>query len=381
MIEETKEEIRKYLSSNQWKRYSDSKREVFYKKRHPSNVRQFDFLRYSKRNIPYAPIEVADRTKDFMIKSGFDEIKAETIFGKYPDDPLFFTSGVQNLTSWIHGEDNPYDYPIYIAQPVIRTNFRDNVGKGKVSSFVNLSTLKHLLESSEHIGFIDLWMQHLSGLGFFVSDFNLELKEKDRNNEGSIWDKSEGVHLKFKYGGMELGSAGAIYPTINSVSAPLSDIGFGLERLVWAINKTDDFSDVLGPKPSSFSNNYAFADSLRTLTLLGIGGLSREDKDRFRQFRIYLGGIEKDSLDMIAIRYYYSFWSRFLKPKRSFEEMSYFVFTELNRLRNQRLIKKIGFDKITRDINEYITEDSDSFINYLTTKHGIKIELIKNLSK
>ena len=381
MIEGLKEEIRKYLLDNKWKRYTDSEKEIFYKKRHPLEIHQFDFLKYSKRNVPHTTIEVADRLKDFLLANGFNILKVDNIFGKYSDDPLFLTSGVQNFAGWFHGGVKPNKDRLYIEQPVIRTNLRKSVGEGKISSFVNLSTLKSSTNNFEHVEFIDLWMQNLSKLGLYVSDFNLELRVKNLKSEECEWDKSQGLHLKFKYGGMEIGSAGAIYLPINSIDGPISDIGFGLERVVWAINKTDNFSDLLGPKPLSFSNDYIFIDSLRSLTLLGMSGLLREDKDRFRQFRIYLQNIEKSPLDMAVIHHYYSFWSRFLSQKRDREETTSFIFVELNRLRNQKLLEKLGFEKITKEANKYITKDTDSFINYLVENHGIKLKRVKELSK
>ena len=56
------------------------------------------------------------------------------------------------------------------------------------------------------------------------------------------------IELFFVYGGLELGDAAYLsIPQATRPAIPISDIGFGLERIAWAVNKTGSYFDILLP--------------------------------------------------------------------------------------------------------------------------------------
>lgn len=364
-MEQINQAIREYLLSKGWKFDVNGGIERYYKCRDPSQVQKGEFITYSKRKIPLMMEEIVEHQRRHFESRGFYRTNLDTILSPFPEDPLFVSAGIQFLSEYLHKGIKPNRLQYFFEQPAIRTQFRGKTGEGKVSSFVNISSARVDSNPELHLQDIDLWICFLSKLGLFVNDFVLELDTAGNEREG--WYSHAKSILKFKYGGMEIGTSG--YLQFDELS-PISDLGFGLERLTWMVNKIP-FPEVLGPNPISSSLDPLTLDSIRSMTLMALSGIRIEDKDRYRQFRLYAENLSKD-LDLFPlVKHYFTFWRQFITAKRSLFDSIELIQRERNQNKNSRLFKKLSCsEKMPDSILARIYDNEDEFIKLLI-KRGL----------
>ncbi|MEK6936115.1 MAG: hypothetical protein AABW67_04960 [Nanoarchaeota archaeon] len=374
---EIREAIDEYLTQRNWNAQEEGKKTFYYKDRNLSDVRDLEFLTYSKRKKPLSMQQFTEDTKNFFLERGFSQKVLNSVINP-EGDTIFIVAGVQYLSDFLKGRKEGNGIKYFIPQPVIRTKYRDSVGEGSVSSFVNLSTAQIPSSSEMHLSQIDDWMNYLSKLGLNLKDFILRFEETEGENFTGFWSNAKGSVLTFDYGGLEVGDAGYLQVEGRPF---ISDIGFGLERLLWAVNKCENFADLIGPRPFAFGKDYQLIDSVRTATLISLSGLDKKEEEPLRQFQIYLNNI-KDRRDINLydlVRHYYTFWERFVTPPKGFDETYTTVMTELNKQRNLELLNKLGFKKIPKILRETLSEDSDKVIQELINSSLISEERIKRL--
>lgn len=377
MNDETKSRLKEYLLKNNWSvQFEYKETETFFKNRFQEPTNEIEFLNYSRRKKPIELNEFLSRFYKFFKGKGHLPVFAEDVINRRDKDTMFIVAGIQHFADYLHGNASLETGNHVIAQPSIRQKFRESVGEGNVSSFVNIASSECDTNISRYITQIDNWMEFLSSLGLYLGDFRLELKDISRKK--GFWSNAQGAVLKFFYGGLELGDAGLLMFN-NKPKKFISDIGFGLERLLWSINKTPHFSDILGPFPISFSNNYRLIDGVRTSTLMAMSSLSNQDIDQFRQFRIYLDNpdiLHEPNLEEM-INHYYQFWSKFVPNPKNIDETKNLLKGELNRKRNLRLLQQIGISATLSKFGRSLTLNQDEFIRYLVQSNICSLDLIR----
>lgn len=375
---EIKEQVYEYLTQRNWNSQQEGNKTFYYKDRNPAEVRELDFLKYSKRKKPFSIQQFVGETERFFGDRGFSQGVCNSVIN--PErDTIFIVAGVQYLSDFLRGRKEGDGVKYFIPQPVIRTKYRDFVGEGSVSSFVNLSTAQIPSSPEAHLSQINNWMDYVSKIGLNLRDFVLKFEETEGENFTGFWANAKGNVLTFNYGGLEVGDAGYLQVEGRPF---ITDVGFGLERLLWAVNKEEHFSDLLGPRPFSFGNDYQLLDSVRTSTLISLSGLNKKEDDPLRQFQIYLNNIkDKRSIDLHGlVKHYYDFWARFLSPPKGFNETYSVVRAEFNRQRNLELLNKLGFKKTPKTLTRLLPEDPDTLIQCLLDNSLIKLEQIREIS-
>ena len=195
-------------------------------------------------------------------------------------------------------------------------------------------------ELSEHLQSVDHWCTILSKLGLHMNDFIIVMRTSV-NDWGT--GKFSALELFFSYGGLELGDAAyLLIPQANRPAISISDIGFGLERMAWAINKTDSYFDMLMPWTEAGARE--MFDSCRTIALLVLCGIRAANKGpglQFRRFAKVLGekyyGVGVYSILM----YYFDYWAQFIKPSINREAAIQLVRLEIERFINLKVCEML----------------------------------------
>lgn len=290
------------------------------------------FLKLSRRRQLVSPVEVWNEICRFIERQGFHLVSPLRIANDSGRTDLVI-AGVQVLDSVIHQGADVYHDRVVIAQPSTRMKFLELVPnhEGVSTSFVNVCTEMVGQGFEAHLNTIDLWLSVLSNLGMNMKDFALMRRFKERN-----WGTGpfRALELFFLYGDLELGDAAymqiprTMYPQIE-----VSDIGFGLERIVWALNKLPSYFDAL--MPMSIIRTRQEHDTYRTLALLSLSGVSASNKGAGLQFRRLCGIIAQkyyDPLGLHLIGSYFDYWAQFVSPVVNKEESIGLVRAEVERL-------------------------------------------------
>ncbi len=269
----------------------------------------------------------------------------------------------------------PNDRFYYAAQPVIRLQGEGLVGKidGFSTSFVNVATEIIGASVDNHLSNIENWFDALSKLGIFVRDLSLKVK-RDSNLWGNV--PAEEITIKINYMGLEIGVAN--YFVINQVTREplvISDLNFGLERLVWAVNKTSSYFDIIGPVTDSALGRVVEMDSYRTMVLMALGGVKPGNRDRGSKFRILAKKISSPKQDVSEglLRYYYDWWNRFLSSPKPYDDVEKIIRRERNRNVNSSIRNAVrGKHSLS------VENDPERYVELLVAS-GVDIELIKSI--
>lgn len=376
------ERLVEYFEAHSWKMETRAEQILFYKDRSPEDGEDYRFREYSKRKSSKSLPNVVKELKDFFMSRGYDFHKTKKVIASDGgNSPFFVTSAIQQFEGAFFSR-SPLTIPKSLyAQPVIRTNYRENVGEGRISAFVNPSTLEMPCSIENHLYHINNWADFLSSQGLFLRDFVLRLKQKKPLKTNNPWTQNEGMVLSFDYGGLTLGDVGFISPP-NQPEVTASDAGFGLERLLWAINKQPSFAENFGPLPWAFNPNYPYLDAIRATTLMVMSGLSKEG-DCFNQFRKYLESLKQSEKPTLfeGVRYFHRQWQQFIDPRKSSSETLEFIETELNKAKNIGLLRDLEYAKIPKRAEEHLYLDYPSFIEKITQLGLSNLETIRNLTK
>jgi len=127
-------------------------------------------------------------------------------------------------------------------------------------------------------------------------------------------------------------------PTRSGSIVDVSDIGFGLERIAWALNKTPRYYDLL--KPSIVNLPREVCDAYRTVTLLALSGVRPGNKGPGLQFRRLANTASQVGcgIDLYAmVTYYVRYWSDFVQTRQTPESVYQVIGLEIDRFLNLKI--------------------------------------------
>ncbi len=299
-----------------------------------------DFRRLPGRKLPVAPSKVIDIMRASFMASGYAPEAAVPVASQHGRTDLV-VAGVQMYDSVIHGNAPAREGKFFVAQPSVRTQFIPLIEseEGTSTSFVNACTEQMGATFVDHLFAVDSWCSVLSGLGLHMNDFVLVTKESS-----SDWGTGEfdGLEMFFHYGDLELGDASFVdVPLARGGSETISDIGFGLERVTWAMNKTDSYYDLLAP--FSVPGSRVEIDACRTLSLLALSGITASNRGAGQQFRKFARILSEAGTREVPtmVEHFHEYWSRFPGKAVSASEAVRAVRLELDRPLNARLCESL----------------------------------------
>jgi len=270
---------------------------------------------------------------------------------------LFVSAAGQVFDDLIYGKtDKPTEEICFVIQPVIRLQGEGLVGEveGFSTAFLNAATEQWNTDAKQHFTALDYWLDFFSSQEFYVGNLCLRYSSSENDWNGkNIFSEM----LKINYGGLEIGIANYFsgIELNNNQFATMSDISIGLERFLWARNKTASYFDAIGPLTYAITKDIILIDTLRTLTLMSGAGVIPGHKNHGYKFRLLANKIanpfHKIPISEL-VEFYYKQWSDFIKPTRSLQSAIGFVRREIDRSINLHLNKLLKIDEDYRQSQE-----------------------------
>lgn len=349
MIEDTSKAVVEFMAERGWRGRScgacgrtffskpSTKMDVSVCGWHKCDKGGLPFRTFSKRKKMLTPAQINAEMSGYFRSAGFDLVAPRNIANLDGQTDLVI-AGVQMFDDIIHHNQEIREGKVFVAQPCVRMQFQPHVEsqEGTSTSFVNMCTEKMGSEFSEHLQSVDHWCTILSKLGLHMNDVIIVMRTA--NNDWGT-GKFSALELFFSYGGLELGDAAyMLIPQANRPAIPISDIGFGLERVAWAVNKTDSYFDTLIPWVAKGTRE--MFDSCRTLALLTLCGVQASNKGPGLQFRRFAKVLSEKyyGADVYSIlAYYFDYWEQFTKPSICRDASIQLARTEIERFVNLRV--------------------------------------------
>ena len=265
-----------------------------------------------------------------------------------------------------------------VLQSVVRLQGIGHVASldGVSTSFVHAATECWNATAEDHYNLLDQWLDFFSSLGLHVGGLCLKIKRAYNDWAGRTVASEM---LKLNYGGLEVGVANFFFniPQPSNTVATLSDIGVGLERLVWATNKSPTYFDSIGPLSSVIIQNRVVLDAVRTATLMAGSGVVPNHKNQGSKLRSMIGLIveEAQSLSLYEfVRYYHRQWTSFGNLPILREQTYSVILREINRGINLKTNRVLGID-------EPFEQDHEEFLRRAIQKRVIPIARLWNIKR
>lgn len=304
---------------------------------HKCNKENFPFRTFSKRKRMLTPAQISAKIDDYFSTIGFSSVSPLNI-ANFEGQTDLVIAGVQMFDDIIHKNNEIRSQKFFVRQPCIRMQFQPQVEskEGTSTAFVNVCTEKMVVDFDEHLQIVDHWCAVLSNLGLHMNDVILAVRTSDKD-----WGtgKFSALEIFFSYGGLELGDAAyLLIPQSNRQAIPISDIGFGLERIAWVVNKTDSYFDLL--RPWTADGTREMFDSYRSLTLLALCGVQATNKGPGLQFRRFAKVLSEKyyGTDVYSlVTHYFDYWAHFIEPSVSRGDAVQSIRMEIERFVNLRV--------------------------------------------
>jgi hypothetical protein len=291
-------------------------------------------------------------------------------------------ASIQLIEPVIQSGEPPLPFPIFAAQPVIRSQFMKNIQPGYLSAFVNLGTMQANIQPQEHFDIAEKWLDVLFELGLRGENLSFKLLPKSER----AWGRT---HLHFlsvtvSHLALEIGEFNFLYGYNQAGILTVSDCGFGLERIRWCVSQQSDFfEEALGPKLPDYRDPILL-DNLRALVLLAGHQVQPSNKDEGYRFRRY-------SKELVARHYasdrlpleplvesFYEEWSRWTVLPASLEDVQTNIKQE-NKRNIQRLIL-IELEERGKALDININLAKDRFLSGLLNS-GVSAPDIRRLEE
>jgi len=319
---------------------------------------------YPFLNIPAPKVYLelgacAENFRDFFTTRGY-ELHPPVAIVRSDERTLFASTAGQVFDDLIYGQSPQRDpQQCAVMQPVIRLQGIGLVASldGISTSFVHTATECWNATTEKHFNSLDQWLDFFSGLGLHVGGLCLKLKRADNDWAGHTVTSEM---LKINYDGLEVGVANLFFniPHQSGDIATLSDIGVGLERLVWAVNKSPAYFDGIGPLSSVTIHKRVALDAIRTATLMAGSGVVPDHKNQGSKLRAMVGLVTEEAQHLNLyelLRYYHRQWTSFVDLPVSREQTYSTIWSEINRGLNLETNRVLGIDEsFERDHEEFL---------------------------
>lgn len=302
----------------------------------------YPFRAFSKRKKMLKPWHISRKMSEYFRSAGFESAISRNIADTHGQTDLVI-AGVQMFDDIVHDNQPLRHDQVFVAQPCVRMQFQSLVElqEGTSTSFINVCTEQMGVSFDEHLQSVDHWCTALSKLGLHMNDFVVVMRTS-QNDWGT--GKFSALEIFFCYGGLELGDAAYMYiPQTNRPAIPISDIGFGLERIAWAINKTKSYFDTL--TPWTVVGTREMFDACRTVALLTLCGVQAANKGpglQFRRFAKVLGEKYYGTDLFETLLCYFDYWAQFITPSIKREDAVTFARLEIERFVNLKICNELN---------------------------------------
>lgn len=301
-------------------------------------------------------------------------VPADAVCRTAGDTTLFTTSGVQKLETIDKSDRGLQKENLVCSQPVIRSQFMDKIKEGTSSSFVNFSVELIDCEPDDFIVAVNKMISLFAKFGIKKDELEFAIKD-----DSVKWGdkKFKNTSIKVYLNGVEIGEGVYIYdyPSLNSKQIAVTDIGFGIERLLWCINNNpyfSEFADVYSDSNEKLGRDEiaGIIDPIRSMVLIageGVKGSNKNHGYRLRQFskrfvnRNKVLGLDEKEI----IRRSLDYWRRWgYITKIDDNEIEEIISLENQRNYNMLFLKTLK-DALDVELYVEINQSSESFLKQI----------------
>lgn len=317
--------------------------------------------------------------KEFFIKNNYSYYTPFPIINN--QDTVFVSAGIQPLLKKAReGQIKDCD-KIYLAQPVIRTQYSENIKEGSSIAFTNVTTATFNNSEEEHLKMVKDWYEFLSEIGVEKNKISTQSDIYE-----TTWDDLSlcGKRTFHYYDGLEIGDT-TFFTKIkkdnqNLSVETISDLGFGLERLRWKTNNKS-YYDLYNTFEDIDLKVKAY---LSALALLAVNDVKPSNKNAGYRVRLFskklINILQGRSLNIQELNYLEEcimYWKLWQEKKCDNKEL---IINELTRNGNRFILDLLcneGYKNLS-GININISRDE---LNKRIRSSGVPEERIKKLVK
>ena len=282
---------------------------------------------------------------------------------------LFASAAGQIFDNLIYGSVLPNIQSRYfVIQPVIRLQGLDKVGKleGISTSFLHVATEHWNASATDYLEALDNWLSFFSFVGLYVGDLALKISTGINDWAGK---KVVANSIKMNYYGLEIGIANFFMDIPSSQGrATMSDVGVGMERLLWAVNKSPSYFDAMAPLTFINGGDTILLDSVRTMALMAGSGVTPSHKNHGFKFRSIASKIAEPLYKFPLAEltdFYYEQWLKFVGLNQSLGFVRDVIRREVDRNANLNLNRALERD-------DPYNVSHETFLRSLAKKIGIR---------
>lgn len=197
---------------------------------------------------------------------------------------VFVTAGIQPILLKFCDNQLENTKKIYISQPVIRTQFANNICEGTSIAFINLTTAGFNISIEEHNELVNDCLELFYMLG--LEPQKMKTREKVYERQWGNLSVS-GIKTFYYYNEIELGDT-TFFTSVKKDGKDIgiktmSDVGFGIERIKWCITNNSYFN-IYSDSQKILPEIKAY---LSAIALLAINDIKPSNKNAGYRYRLF----------------------------------------------------------------------------------------------
>lgn len=321
-----------------------------------------------------------NKLKEFFKERNYICVKPYSIINN--NDTVFVSAGIQPLLLDYRKNKLNSSEKLYVAQPVVRTQYSNSVEEGSSIAFTNLTTSSFNHSEEEHLKMIKHWYELLYEIGMSKNDIT-----SSSDIYETKWGDLElsGKRIFHYYKNVEIGDTTFFTKIVDdkskTIADSMSDLGFGLERMRWLING-NSYYDLYSDSQELCIKTKAY---LSVIALLAINNIKPSNKNSGYRARMFskklVNLLEGRNLNLLELKYLeecIKYWKEW-QEQLDFQDKQ-IIINEYIRNGNRYIIEQLsnqGFNNLSRiNINVSRTELENKLIG-----SGVDIEKIKKLTR
>ena len=312
-------------------------------------------------------------TYKFFSENDYKIIKPFNIVNN--KDTVFYSAGIQPLLSEYLNGNIKENQNLFIAQPVIRTQYLDTLGEGTSLAFINSTTSRFNLSEIEYKKLVNDWLEFFYQIG--LDKQNITISEDyyiDNWNNINL----EGNRTFYYYNNIEIGDTTFFKKVDNNKIETMCDLGFGIERIRWCVNN-NSYYDLYSNSKALLPREKALISALSLLLVCNVKPSWKNSGYRARLFSKKLAELldsrRLDEFDLSYLKECITYWKDWQKIDTEIDENS--VINEYERNCHSNIISLLvneGYNVGKLNVNV----PWDDFKSRLRSA-GVPKERIKNL--
>ena len=215
-------------------------------------------------------------------------------------DTVFYSAGIQPLLfEYING-NLPDDENLFIAQPVIRTQYLDSLDEGTSLAFINGTTSRFNLSQKDYDKLVKDWLEFFYQIGLKKDNITM-MNDYYEDNWNNI--DLAGSRTFYYYNNIEIGDTTFFTKVSSGKIDSMCDLGFGIERIRWCLNNNSYYNLYIDSN-KLLPRTRALISAISLLSVCNVIPSNKNSGYRARLFSKKLAEVlESKKLNELELRY------------------------------------------------------------------------------